>query len=334
MKSPEQHDLIIVGGGPAGVAAAVGSEAEHIDTLVLYEHLGGQAGTTSKIENLPFFPEGVSGPDAMSYMIDTSLRFTTEYQRGRVEGIESTTDGLLVSVDRKQYLGSSVLIGCGVESRRLGARNVDAYGGPRGVSHRAPDLARDYDDEKIYVVGGGNSAGQAAQHLSQFTSCDVNLVVRGESIEEGMSAYLVEQVRNNPDVNVMLKTEIVAVDGKGQLQEVTLKSGENEETKPADQLFVLIGADPRTAWLPPAVERDDRGYVLAGHDLSPETYERFQKEYDRTPYPHETSVPGMFAAGDVRYGSYPRIAFAVGEGMAAAAEIWDYMRLQQLRIDE
>lgn len=332
MTDPERHDLVIVGAGPAGLTAAVGSEAENIDTLVLYEHLGGQAVTTSRIQNLPFYPDGVSGPDVMSHMIDTSLRFTTEFIRGRAEGIERVDDGsLMIHEDDRRYVGGAALISCGVESRRLAARNVDAYGGTRGVSNRAPNLALDYSEKKVWVVGGGNSAGQAAEHLSKFTSCEVNLVVRGDSLEKSMSAYLVEQVSANPKIDVHLDTEITAVDGRGRLQELTIRKGESEENVEADELFILIGADPRMAWLPSEVMRDQRGYVLAGHHLPSEVLERFQEEEEREPYAHETSVPGLFVAGDARHASYPRIAYAVGEGMAAATEIWDYLRLKPLR---
>lgn len=331
MSSHESYDLLVAGAGPAGLAAAVGSRGEEMTTLLLYEHLGGQAGTTSRIENLPFYPDGVSGPDLINDMIKTNRKFKNQFRRARIEGIESTPEGVVLHEDRRTYYGHAGLIACGVDPRHLDAKNIDIYTDGRGVEFMAPDMQLAYKGKSVYIAGGGNSAGQAARFLSTFAGCKVNLVVRGDDLRKSMSGTLASEVEANKKINVLLGTEITALDGDGNLEEVTLKTGSEEVTKPADKLFVLIGTDPRTAWLPEEIECDERGYVLAGRDLSEAAVEKFEEEEKRAPFTHETAMPGVFAVGDIMHGSTPRIGYAAGEGLVTATEIWHYLQLRHLR---
>jgi thioredoxin reductase (NADPH) len=329
MPSNEIHDLVIVGSGPAGLSAAVGAESEHIDTLVLdrKRRLGGQAGTSSLIENFPGFPDGVTGPELTSLMTDQALKFDTEFMAPvQIEGIESVNGLIALDSETGRFTGRAALLGCGVEYRPLRVRNLAAYLG-RGVTYGSPNMNTVFEDRKIYVVGGANSAGQAAVHLSQYTDCTVEMLVRGQDPAEKMSGYLLDKIKERGNISVRTETEVVGVNGNKCLKELTLKTRGTEDTVPADELFILIGADPRTKWLPEDVVRDKLGFVVAGNNLPGETIEEFLEKHKRTPFAHETSRAGLFVAGDIRSGSIKRVASAVGDGMGVVPEIHQYLAL-------
>lgn len=331
MPRNESHDLVIVGAGPAGLSAAVGAESENIDTLVLdsKSRLGGQAGTSSLIENFPGFPDGVTGPELVARMTDQALRFDTEFIAPlRVEGIRTTEESLVLFGDSDEFIGRAALLSCGVDYRRLKARNLAAYLG-RGVTYGSPHMGNTYKDRKICVVGGANSAGQAAMHLAQFTGCNVRMLIRGKSIEDKMSGYLVDRVVGKDNIEVLTESEVQAVNGNGRLEKVTIKTGEDESVLEIDELFVFIGAVPRTKWLPQDVVRDKLGFVVAGNDLPIEVRERFEGVCGRPPFSHETSKPGLFVAGDVKSGSIKRVASAVGDSMGVIPELHQYFALRQ-----
>ncbi len=325
----ECHDLIVVGAGPAGLSAAINAESERIDSLVLESshRLGGQAGTSTRIENYPGFPDGVSGDELMGRMISQALKFTTEFAAPvRAERLEKTEDGILVHADEgERFLGRSLLIACGVEPRRLRARNLAAYLG-RGAIYGSPDIEIPYEGKRIVVVGGANSAGQAALHLSK--ACDVHLVVRGTSIDDKMSAYLTDRIAANQNVQVHTQTELFGVDGDGRLRKATVKRGDELQEWDVDEIFVMIGAVPKTHWLPDVVDRDEAGFVIAGSDLSADSRARFADQNGgRQPLAHETSMSGLFVAGDGRFGTIKRVASAVGDGSAVVPELHRYLSL-------
>jgi thioredoxin reductase (NADPH) len=325
----EKHDFVIVGAGPAGLSAAVGAESEHLDTLVLDSkgRLGGQAGTSSLIENFPSYPEGITGPNLVSRMVDQALRFNTEFLAPvRIDSVEATEEGLELREDGERYLGKAALLSCGVDYRRLRAKNLAAYLG-RGVTYGSPRMKDIFKDRKMFVVGGANSAGQAAVHLSEFGGCSVNMLVRGERVEDRMSGYLVDKVSNKSNIDITTNTEITSVNGNGCLESITIRTGDEEREVDADELFILIGAVPRTGWLPKEVRRDKYGFVLAGSDLPEDVQSQFEEANGREPFKHESSMPGLFVAGDVRSGSSKRVALAVGEGMAVIPEVHQYMAL-------
>lgn len=327
MPAPNNYDLVVVGAGPAGLAAAIGAESEWLETVVLEGkgRLGGQAGTSSLIKNYAGFPGGISGPDLMGRMTDQALEFDTRFEAPeRATGIIRTDEGLVVTTEAKEFIGRTVLLSCGVDYRKLGATNLAAYLG-RGVAYGSPHMANKYDDKKLFVVGGANSAGQAAVHLSQFTNCDVHILIRGKSINEKMSGYLIDKISETPNIKVHTSTEVVAVQGNGCLGEITVVQEEQEVALPADEMFVMIGAEPRTGWLNEKVLRDRTGFVLTGTDIPLEERAKFEGDCGRPPFAHETSMHGVFAAGDVRHGTVKRVGYAVGDGGAAVAELHQYL---------
>ena len=331
MSSPEVHDLVIVGAGPAGLSAAITAESERIDSLLLdsSSRLGGQAGTSSFIENYAGFPEGISGDELMARMVDQALKFDTEFiAPARVEDINWSDEGILVRTDDAEtFLGRAALLSTGVEYRRLKARNLAAYLG-RGATYGTPHRRDVYRDSKIFIIGGANSAGQAAVYLSDFEACEVHLLIRGPNIEDKMSGYLVDKVLSKDGIHVHTNTELVGVDGNGRLEKVTVKHDDNTENMEADEVFVLIGSVPKTNWLPDTVTRDEQGFVMAGGDIPPEVRAVFaEKSGGRQPFSHETSMPGLFVAGDVRCGTNKRVALAAGDGAAVIPELHRYKDL-------
>ena len=313
----EDFDLVIVGAGPAGLSAAVYGASEGFSTLVVDEGgLGGQATYSSLIRNYLGFPPGISGRRLAQKAYDQAWLFGAKFAfMQRVTGLAREHDRLFVSLsDSGRVRGRAVLLATGVSYRRLEVPALEAlngagvfYGGP---ASEAPAMA----GREVYVLGGANSAGQAALHLARYAR-RVTLVVRAGSLGAGMSHYLVRQVQAAPNVQVRLGTEIVGGGGDGRLEHLVLRdrAGGGEETVEADGLFLMIGARPHTEWLPPEVGQDDRGFILTGTDLrDPETW-----PLDRDPFLLETSMPGVFAAGDARHGSVKRVASAVGEGSIA-----------------
>ena len=317
--NPERmdFDLVIVGAGPAGLSAAVYGASEGFSTLVVDEGgLGGQATSSSLIRNYLGFPRGVSGRRLAQQAYEQAWVFGANFAfMQRVTDLRREHDGLFVTLsDSGRVRARAVLLATGASYRRLGVPALEAlngagvfYGGP---ASEAPAMA----GRDVYVLGGANSAGQAALHLARYAR-RVTLVVRAQSLDAGMSHYLVRQVEATPKLQVRLGTEIVGGGGDGWLEHLVLRdrADGSEETVDADGLFLMIGARPHTEWLPPEVDRDERGFVLTGTDLRDDR----AWPLDRSPFLLETSMPGVFAAGDVRHGSVKRVASAVGEGSVA-----------------
>jgi thioredoxin reductase (NADPH) len=317
--NPERKDfdLVIVGAGPAGLSAAVYGASEGFSTLVVDEGgLGGQATSSSLIRNYLGFPRGVSGRRLARQAYDQAWVFGANFAfMQRVTGLRREPDGLFVSLSESgRVRARAVLLATGASYRRLGVPALEAlngagvfYGGP---ASEAPAMA----GQDVYVLGGANSAGQAALELARYAR-RVTLVVRAQSLGAGMSHYLVRQVEATPKLQVRVGTEIVGGGGDGWLEHLVLRdrAAGSEETVDAEGLFLMIGARPHTEWLPAEVERDARGFVLTGTDLRDD----HAWPLERSPFLLETSMPGVFAAGDVRHGSVKRVASAVGEGSVA-----------------
>lgn len=313
----EVYEVVVIGGGPAGLAAAVYGASEGLATLLIEEEApGGQAGQSTLIENYLGFPKGISGADL-------ARRAAAQAQR---LGAEVLVPGAVASVSRKDPFfvvtladGTSVttkamVVASGVAYRRLSAEGVDELIGA-GVYYGTSNIeAANHRDQPMYVVGGGNSAGQASLFLSRFTD-SVTILIRGQDLTSTMSAYLIANIEANPAVQVRPHSQVVAAIGDTHLEGLVLKDRETseEETVPAGALFIFIGQTAHTEWLADLVQLDEGGFVLTGADLGP--LKGWTAERD--PLPLETSVPGIFAAGDVRHGSIKRVAGAVGEGATA-----------------
>ena len=322
------YDLCIVGGGPAGLAAAVYAASEGLSTVIVeHDAPGGQAGQSAAIENYLGFPRGLSGADLAQRAIAQARRFGAEMVLARdVVALEQRGPVRAVRLDGADDIEArSVVLATGVSYRRLEAAGIDALAG-RGVHYgsNAGQAAACAGDE-VYVVGAANSAGQAVLNLARHAR-RVTLVVRGESLEASMSQYLFERIRADERLRVLCRTEVGAADGDGHLERLTLSDRHTGATTEvaADWLFVYIGASPRTDWLGGDVVRDDHGFVVTGHDLvtGPRAH---GWTLTRPPFALETSLPGVFAAGDVRSDSMKRVASAVGEGSMSVYFVHRYL---------
>jgi thioredoxin reductase (NADPH) len=313
----EDLDLVIVGAGPAGLSAAVYGASEGFSTLVVDEGgIGGQATSSSLIRNYLGFPRGVSGGRLALQAYEQAWVFGARFAfMQRVTDLGRDDEDLTLTLsDSGPVRTRAVVLAMGAAYRRLGIPALEALNGAGvfygGSASEAPGTA----GRDVYILGGANSAGQSALHLAQYAK-RVTLVVRASSLRAGMSEYLVQHVEAAPNIEVRLETEIVGGGGEGSLDHLVLRDGsaQQEETVTADALFVTIGAQPHTAWLPPAVRRDAHGFVLTGVDLGADD----EWPFERRPFPLETSVPGVLAVGDVRHGSVKRVASAVGEASVA-----------------
>jgi len=321
------YDLVIVGGGPAGLGGAVYATSEGLRTvLVERETTGGQAGMSSRIENYLGFPSGLSGADLARRATTQARRFGTQMLLTREAVTLSESAGSLgiTLADGGELRAHCVLVATGVSYRQLGVPGANTLIG-RGVYYGA-GLSEfgSVRGEDVVVVGGANSAGQAAVHFARVAH-KVTMLVRGTSLEKSMSQYLVEQVQELPNVEVRTRCVVAAVTGDEHLEGIeVLERRTGERTiEPASSLFVFIGAQPRTGWLREQLDTDDGGFLLTGADL--DTHGRRKAwRLGRDPLLLETSVPGVFAAGDVRHGSGKRVATAVGEGAAAVMAVWEY----------
>jgi thioredoxin reductase (NADPH) len=317
------YDLVIVGGGPAGLAAAVYGASEGLRTvLVEREAPGGQAGQSSLIENYLGFPQGVSGSDLAFRAHTQASRFGAEMLSVReVEGLEARGPQRVVKlVGGGELAAHTVLIATGVAYRRLPAPGVEDLTG-RGIYYGAAlTEAEACKDQRVVIVGGANSAGQAAVFLSDRAH-EVLVLVRGDSLEKSMSHYLIEHIGKLPNVRVRTRTQVAAAHGDGHLERLTLAGPDGEEELDAAAMFVFIGAAPYTDWVGDRVARDARGFVLAG----PEAQAAAPWPLERDPFLLESSLPGVFVAGDVRHRSIKRVASAVGEGSMSVQFIHQYL---------
>jgi thioredoxin reductase (NADPH) len=323
--SPERptYDVTIIGGGPAGLAAAVYGASEGLSTILIErEAPGGQAGTSSRIENYLGFPFGISGDELAQRALQQARRLGAEIVVTRtVQSIDPASRTLVL--DGEEVMRTkTIVLASGVSWRQLDIPAMDRLRG-RGVYYgAAPGEARSVQGQDIYLVGGGNSAGQAAVNFSNFAN-SVTLLVRGESLAKSMSHYLIEQLKTKSNVSIETHSEIVDAFGEEHLEAIAVANSATGETtrRAASALFILIGAIAETAWLPPAIARDARGYVMTG----PQLLENGDWPIERDPYLLETAVPGIFAVGDVRAGSVKRVAAGVGEGSMAIAFVHQYL---------
>ena len=318
----EHYDLVIVGGGPAGLAAAVYGASEGLRTVMVErETPGGQAGQSTRIENYLGFPAGVSGSDLARRATSQARRLGAELLSVQdVVALRPEGVGRFVELSGGNTLSSHcVLVASGVSYRKLDVPGFEALTGA-GVSYgAAPADARSCSNQRVVVIGGANSAGQAALYLS--THADrVTMLVRGPGLQASMSHYLVERLETSENVDVRTQTQALAAEGDGHLEALRVRGPDGEETLQADACFVFIGASPRTEWLSGVVARDERGFILAGPDVPENGW-----PLGRDPYVLETSVPGVFVAGDVRARSVKRVASAVGEGSMAVSLIHQYL---------
>ena len=324
------YDVAVIGAGPAGLAAAVYGASEGLSTVVLEpEAIGGQAGTSSQIRNYLGFPAGVSGADLAVRAYTQAWNFGAEYVYGNPAiGLRARGPERVVTVrGGGQVRSRAVVIATGVSYRRLGIPWLDALTGAGVFYGAATSEAKALKDREVFVVGGANSAGQAAVHLARYAA-RVTLLVRGGSLAEGMSDYLVTQIASTPNIAVRHNVAVTGGGGTDCLESLTLQdrvSG-TTQTVPAAAMFVLIGAEPRTQWLPDHIARDQRGFVVTGTDLLAAGAPPRGWPLRRLPMLLESSLPGVFAAGDVRRGSVKRVAAAVGEGSTVIRLIHDYLR--------
>jgi thioredoxin reductase (NADPH) len=322
------YDLIIVGAGPAGLAAAVYGASEGLRTaLIEREAPGGQAGTSSRIENYLGFPSGLSGADLARRAVAQASRFGVEILAPQeVTGVRVADPYRFVTLSDGSELSCHVLlIATGVAYRKLDVPGVERLAGAGVYYGAAMTEALSCRGEDVYIVGGANSAGQAAMFFSNVAR-SVTILVRGDSLEKGMSQYLIEEIRERPNISVCLGSQAAEAHGEDRLEAVTIQTAQGErQTVSASALFIFIGAMPRTDWLEGIVERDRQGFVLAGPELIRDGRRPKGWTADRDPFLLETSVPGIFVAGDVRRGSIKRIASGVGEGSIAVQFIHQYL---------
>jgi thioredoxin reductase (NADPH) len=324
------YDLIIIGGGPAGLAAAVYGGSEGLRTVLIErEATGGQAGTSSRIENYLGFPKGLSGADL-------ARRATIQAQRFGVEILTATEANAIRHDDTYRYVclkdGNelschALLIATGVSVRRLQVPGIEPLTGAGVYYGAALSEAAHYRDQDVFIVGGANSAGQGAVFMARYAR-KVTMLVRGSALHLGMSQYLVDQIEGIQNIEVRLRTVVQSVEGTDRLTAINVMNLDTEEVTRynAAAMFIFIGAVPRTDLLPDAIERDSAGFILTGPDLSPNGTRFKGWKLKRDPYLLETSLPGVFAAGDVRHHSVKRVASAVGEGAVSVAFVHQYLR--------
>jgi thioredoxin reductase (NADPH) len=325
-----EFDLVIVGAGPAGLSAAVYGASEGFSTLIVDEGgIGGQATSSSSIRNYLGFSRGISGRMLARQAYEQAWVFGASFAfMRRVSDLRHDGDGLSLHLSETGRVRSrAVLLATGARYRRLDVPELEVLIGA-GVSYSgAASEAPAMEGADVYVVGGANSAGQSALHLARYAR-QVTLVVRADSLAAGMSHYLVRQIEATPNIEVRLATEVVGGGGDLRLTHLRLRDGASgsEDTVAADALFLMIGAEPHTQWLPPEIERDESGFVVTGADLGGGVW-----PLERSPFSLETSMPAVLAAGDVRHGSVKRVASAVGEGSVAIQQLHQLFELVELQ---
>jgi thioredoxin reductase (NADPH) len=317
------YDVAVIGGGPAGLTSALYAASEGLRTVVIERHApGGQAGTSAQIENYPGFPNGLSGRELAEAAHEQAVRFGAELVLGSDLGSGRLEDqGTTIALDlvNGSVVRSRAVIGAtGFQYRPLEAEGVDDFVGAGVYYGAAPSDAIYHRGGEVFVVGGANSAGQAALHLAAHAR-SVTLLVRGESLEESMSQYLVDRCTHNAAISVRTNTRVLRAEGDGKLERLVIETDGDEIELRADALFILIGGLPSTSSCPYGLRRDEHGFVLTGPDLGRAW------PLEREPYFLESSQPGVFFAGDARYGSVKRVAAAVGEGAMAVQFVHRYL---------
>ncbi|MDQ2833410.1 MAG: FAD-dependent oxidoreductase [Acidobacteriota bacterium] len=320
----EFYDVVVIGAGPAGLAAGVYGASEGLRTLVVEAAApGGQAGSSSKIENYLGFPEGLSGEELAKRAFLQANRLGAEFLTQRVTNLRTENQyRILTMEDGREVTCHVCLIATGVDYCKLNVPGSESLSGAGVYYGAALTEAMSCREETVYIVGGANSAGQAAMHFSRYAA-KVHMLVRGKSLESSMSKYLIDQIEATPNITVETGTEVLGMSGDGHLECLQLKTPHGDEARPTSSLFIFIGAAPKTDWLPPELYRDSKGFILAGPDLKAKAPQSWKLERD--PYLLETSVPGIFVAGDVRFNSVKRCASAVGEGSIAIQFVHQYL---------
>ena len=329
LKNYDMYDVVIIGAGPAGLAAGVYGASEGLKTLLIERRApGGQAGTSSRIENYLGFPTGLSGAELTRRAMTQAARLGTEFLSPQLVRAIEQKDGYkkILLDDNREINTRSVVITTGVDYRKLDTKGINDFTGAGIYYGAAMTEAAACKDKEVYIVGGGNSAGQAAMYLSKFAK-NVFIIIRKEDLTSTMSAYLIDQIKATTNIHLMPKTEIVEAMGTEKLEKLQLSNIDTKqiETRDADALYIFIGAKPFTDWLSLSIIKDDKGFIETGRDLK--TYDTFAKTWKqkRDPYLLETSCPGVFAAGDVRAGAMNRVASAVGEGSMAISFVHKYL---------
>jgi thioredoxin reductase (NADPH) len=317
--------VVVVGGGPAGLAAAVYGASEGLSVLLIERNAaGGQAGTSSRIENYLGFPNGIAGDELASRALKQATRFGAELIMTRcVEKIEPAAGGYNVELDGgTRVRGRSIVLATGVEWRRLEAQGLDRMQSKGMLYGAARTEAKMVMGKDNFIVGGGNSAGQAAMFFSAYAA-SVTLLVRGAGLSASMSQYLIDQLKQRSNITVESQTQVISVDGVNFLEVISTSTNKGPvRTRKADALFIMIGARAKTDWLPEGLQRDENGFVCTGRDIPDWCH-------GRTPFLLETNMPGIFCAGDVRHDSIKRVSSGVGEGSMAIAFVHQYLAMQQ-----
>ncbi len=323
------YDLIIIGGGPSGLAAAVYGASEGLRTVMIErEAPGGQAGTSSRIENYLGFPIGLSGADLARRAVTQAKRFGVEILTPQeVTGIRLEDPYRFVQLSSGSEISChAVILALGVAWRRLNVPGLEKLTGAGVYYGAAQTEAMSCQGEEVYIVGGANSAGQAAMYFSKYAQ-HVTMLIRGDSLTKSMSQYLINQIAETPNITVQVHSSVIEAKGETNLEALTIANSLTGETQtvPATSLFIFIGAQPCTEWLDGVVEKDDRGFILTGPDLLRNGDRPKGWTLSRDPYLLETNIPGVFAVGDVRQGSVKRVASGVGEGSICVQFVHQYL---------
>lgn len=325
----DMYDVIIIGAGPAGLAASVYGSSEGLKTLLIERKApGGQAGTSSRIENYLGFPTGLSGSDLTRRAISQATRLGTEFLTPSevMEIKHRDLYKIIVLKDGSELMTKSIVITTGVDYRKLDTPGIAQFTGAGIYYGAATTEANACKDREVFVVGGGNSAGQGAMYLSQFAK-NVYIMIRKEDLSATMSAYLIDQINNTPNIHLLNHSEIAEAEGSDRLEKLKIKNtvdGNVSKVK-ADALFIFIGAKPYTDWMNEGFEKDKKGFIITGRDLLNSGDFKKTWKLNREPYLLETKTPGVFAAGDVRSGAMNRVAAAVGEGAMSISFVHKYL---------
>ncbi|HLK08846.1 MAG TPA: FAD-dependent oxidoreductase [Candidatus Angelobacter sp.] len=322
------YDLAIIGGGPAGLAAAVYGASEGLHTVIVErEAPGGQAGMSSRIENYLGFPNGLSGGDLARRAVVQAQRFGVEILSQEAVGVRTEGSYRIIKLaDGNEISCHALMVATGVQWRRLETPGIDRLQGAGIYYGGGSTEALSCKGETVYVVGGANSAGQAAMNFARYAD-RVVILVRGSSLASTMSQYLIDQIQRTPNIQLWTHASVIEAHGEVHLEEISVLCSDTNKTErvPASAMFIFIGALPRTDWLGSLVERDDRGFILTGPDLIWDGKRPKGWTLDRDPFLLETNIPGLFAVGDVRHGSVKRVASGVGEGSVAVQFIHQYL---------